>query len=141
METLFIAGFIVVSVCAVSAALYNLIKLSSLSPRERYTVIRFNGESVTLGFGLWSDTCRLQDIAEVHFSKVKRRGRVSLGDWKGEMRIITTNGTYRRWIPFDSSVYYKHTIWINNEHGIDLSAGLLMKELEAHGIRCVKEWN
>lgn len=57
------------------------------------------------------------------------------------MQIVKKNGKYGRRIPFDSSVYYKHMIWINNAHGIDLAAELLMKELEAHGIRCVKEWN
>ena len=71
METLFVGEFIVIVVCSVGAALYNLIKLSSLSPTERYRAIRFNGESVTLGFGLWSDACRVKDIEEVNFSKLK----------------------------------------------------------------------
>lgn len=139
METLFIAGFIVAAVCAVSAALYNLIKLSSLSPEERYQVIRFRGEMMTIGFGLWSDTCPVKDIEEVRFSKIEKRGRISFGDWKGEMQIVKKSGKYGRRVPFDGSVYYKHMVWITSEHGIDLATELLMKELEEHGVRCVRE--
>ena len=139
MEALFITGFVLIVICTVSAALYNLIKLSSLSPEERYQVIRFKGESVTIGFGLWSDTCRVKDIEEVHFSKIQRRGRISFGDWKGEMQIVKSNGKYGQRISFDGSVYYKHMVWITSEHGIDLATGWLIKEFEAHGVRCVLE--
>lgn len=84
---------------------------------------------------------KLNEILEVQFVKFPIRGRWSLGGYVGELRVIKMNGHRCRWISFDGSVYYGHIVWITNEHIIDLSTDLLMKELRQHGVQCFKERN
>ena len=96
METVLLAFMLIAAVC-IGAATYNLMKLSSLPARERYKVLRFKGDSLTIGYGLFAHTYKLND--------------------------------------------YGHIVWITNEHIIDLSTDLLMKELRQHGVQCFKERN
>lgn len=140
MEIVLFAFMLAAAVC-MGAAMYTLMKLSSLPARERYNVLRFKGDRLTIGYGLFAPTYRLNDIAEVLFSKSPVRGRWSLGGYVGELRVIKMNGHRCRWISFDGSVYYGHIVWITNEHIIDLSTDLLMKELRQHGVQCFKERN
>ncbi|EHM40349.1 hypothetical protein HMPREF0080_01262 [Anaeroglobus geminatus F0357] len=83
---------------------------------------------------------KLNDIAEVRFSKSPARGRVTLGGYIGYLQVVKTNGHWCRRISFDGSVYYKHTVWITNEHIIDLSTEILINELRQHAIWRVKEY-
>lgn len=116
-------------------------KISSLPARERYKVLRFKGDSLTIGYGLFAHTYKLNEILEIQFVKFPIKGRWSLGGYVGELRVIKMNGHRCRWISFDGSVYYGHIVWITNEHIIDLSTDLLMKELRQHGVQCFKERN
>ena len=116
METVLLAFMLIAAVC-IGAATYNLMKISSLPARERYKVLRFKGDKFPI------------------------KGRWSRGGYVGELRVIKMNGHRCRWISFDGSVYYGHIVWITNEHIIDLSTDLLMKELRQHGIQCFKERN
>ena len=140
METVLLAFMLIAAVC-IGAATYNLMKISSLPARERYKVLRFKGDSLTIGYGLFAHTYKLNEILEVQFVKFPIKGRWSLGGYVGELRVIIMNGHRCRWISFDGSVYYGHIVWITNEHIIDLSTDLLMKELRQHGVQCFKERN
>ena len=125
METVLLAFMLIAAVC-IGAATYNLMKISSLPARERYKVLRFKGDSLTIGYGLFAHTYKLNEILEVQFVKFPIKGRWSLGGYVGELRVIKMNGHRCRWISFDGSVYYGHIVWITNEHIIDLSTDLLM---------------
>ena len=140
METVLLAFMLIAAVC-IGAATYNLMKISSLPARERYKVLRFKGDSLTIGYGLFAHTYKLNEILEVQFVKFPIKGRWILGGYVGELRVIKMNGHRCRWISFDGSVYYGHIVWITNEHIIDLSTDLLMKELRQHGVQCFKERN
>ena len=120
METVLLAFMLIAAVC-IGAATYNLMKISSLPARERYKVLRFKGDSLTIGYGLFAHTYKLNEILEVQFVKFPIKGRWSLGGYVGELRVIKMNGHRCRWISFDGSVYYGHIVWITNEHIIDLS--------------------
>ncbi len=135
-----IAGFMLLTGVGMGAALYTLSKLFALDPRERYNVLRFKEDRLTIGYGLFAPTYKLNDIAEVRFSKSPARGRITLGGYTGYLQVVKTNGHWCRRISFDGSVYYKHTVWITNEHIIDLSTEILINELRQHAIWCVKEY-
>ena len=140
METVLLAFMLIAAVC-IGAATYNLMKISSLPARERYKVLRFKGDSLTIGYGLFAHTYKLNEILDLLFVYFPIKGRWSLGGDVGELRVIKINGHRCRWISFDGSVYYGHIVWITNEHIIDLSTDLLMKELRQHGVQCFKERN
>ena len=55
METVLLAFMLIAAVC-IGAATYNLMKISSLPARERYKVLRFKGDSLTIGYGLFAHT-------------------------------------------------------------------------------------
>lgn len=103
-------------------------------------VFKRTGGNFGIGGGMGISS-KLNEILEVQFVKFPIRGRWSLGGYVGELRVIKMNGHRCRWISFDGSVYYGHIVWITNEHIIDLSTDLLMKELRQHGVQCFKERN
>ena len=78
METVLLAFMLIAAVC-IGAATYNLMKISSLPARERYKVLRFKGDSLTIGYGLFAHTYKLNEILEVQFVKFPIKGRWSLG--------------------------------------------------------------
>ena len=83
-----IAGFMLLTGVGTGAALYTLSKLFALDPGERYNVLRFREDRLTIGYGLFAPTYKLNDIAEVRFSKSPARGRVTLGGYTGDLQVV-----------------------------------------------------
>ncbi|WP_257846314.1 hypothetical protein [Veillonella faecalis] len=121
---------------AVVFAIYNISIIRSMPPEERYKLLYFKDDQVSIGIGLARRTFKLSDIREVRFSKGKQFR--SMGSWAGRMQICKLNGKTSRWIEFDGTVYYKKMVYINNEEIIDKAIDLLMNEFQARGIRCTK---
>ena len=117
-------------------ATYNLSIIRSMPPEERYKLLYFKDDQVSIGIGLVRRTFKLSDIREVRFSKGKQFR--SMGSWAGRMQICKLNGKTSRWIEFDGSVYYKKMVFITNEEIIDKSTELLIQEFRARGIQCNK---
>ena len=107
-----------------------------MPPEERYKLLYFKDDQVSIGIGLVRRTFKLSDIREVRFSKGKQFR--SMGSWAGRMQICKLNGKTSRWIEFDGTVYYKKMVYITNEEIIDKSIDLLMNEFQSQGIRCTK---
>ena len=127
--------FILVAI-AVTFATYNLSIIRSMPPEERYKLLYFKDNQVSIGIGLVRRTYKLKDIREVRFSKGKAFR--SMGSWAGRMKICKINGKTSRWIGFDGTVYYKKMVYITNEEIIDKSIELLMNEFKSRGIQCNK---
>ena len=127
--------FILIAIAVVFAT-YNLSIIKSMSPEDRYKLLYFTDDQVSIGLGLMKRTYKLKDIREVRFSKGKKFR--SMGSWAGRMKICKLNGTTSRWIEFDGTVYYKKMVYITNEEIIDKSIELLMNEFQSRGIRCTK---
>ena len=121
---------------AVVFAIYNISIIRSMPPEERYKLLYFKDDQVSIGIGLARRTFKLSDIREVRFSTGKQFR--SMGSWAGRMQICKLNGKTSRWIEFDGTVYYKKMVYINNEEIIDKAIDLLMNEFQARGIRCTK---
>ena len=130
-----ILRFILVAI-AVTFATYNLSIIRSMPPEERYKLLYFTDNQVSIGIGLVRRTYALKDIREVRFSKGKKFR--SMGSWVGRMKICKLNGKTIRWIEFDGTVYYKKMVYITNEEIIDKSIDILMKEFRSRGIQCNK---
>ena len=107
-----------------------------MPPEERYKLLYFKDDQVSIGIGLVRRTFKLSDIREVRFSKGKKFR--SMGSWAGKMQICKLNGETSRWIEFDGTVYYKKMVYTTNEEIIDKSIDLLMNEFQTRGIRCTK---
>ena len=127
--------FILVAI-AVTFATYNLSIIRSMPPEERYKLLYFKDNQVSIGIGLVRRTYKLKDIREVRFSKGKAFR--SMGSWAGRMKICKINGKTSSWIEFDGTVYYKKMVYITNEEIIDKSIELLMNEFKSRGIQCNK---
>ncbi len=127
--------FVLVGI-AVAFATYNLSIIRSMSPEERYKLLYFTDDQVSIGIGLMKRTYKLKDIREVRFSKGKKSR--SMGSWAGRMKICKLNGKTSRWIEFDGTVYYKKMVYITNEEIIDKSINILMNEFRSRGIQCNK---
>ena len=127
--------FILVAI-TVTFATYNLSIIRSMPPEERYKLLYFKDNQVSIGIGLVRRTYKLKDIREVRFSKGKAFR--SMGSWAGRMKICKINGKTSRWIEFDGTVYYKKMVYITNEEIIDKSIELLMNEFKSRGIQCNK---
>ena len=127
--------FILVAI-AVTFATYNLSIIRSMPPEERYKLLYFKDNQVSIGIGLVRKTYKLKDIREVRFSKGKTFR--SMGSWTGRMKICKINGKTSRWIEFDGTFYYKKMVYITNEEIIDKSIELLMNEFKSRGIQCNK---
>ena len=136
MEKYMIILIFVLIAIVVTIANYNLSIIRSMSPEERYKLLYFTDDQVSIGIGLMKRTYKLKDIREVRFSKGKKFR--SMGSWAGRMKICKLNGKTSRWIEFDGTVYYKKMVYITNEEIIDKSIDLLMNEFQARGIRCTK---
>ena len=121
---------------AVAFATYNLSIIRSMPPEERYKLLYFKNDQVSIGIGLVRRTFKLSDIREVRFSKGKQFR--SMGSWAGRMQICKLNGKTIRWIQFDGTVYYKKFVLVSNEKSIDKSIDLLINEFQSRGIRCTK---
>ena len=121
---------------AVAFATYNLSIIRSMPPKERYKLLYFKDDQVSIGIGLIKKNFKISDIREVRFSKGKQFR--SMGSWAGRMQICKLNGKTSRWIEFDGTVYYKKMVYITNEEIIDKSIDLLMNEFQTRGIRCTK---
>ena len=127
--------FVLVGIAVVFAT-YNLSIIRSIPPEERYKLLYFTDDQVSIGIGLVRRTYKLKDIREVRFSKGKKFR--SMGSWAGRMKICKINGKTSRWIEFDGTVYYKKMVYITSEEIIDKSIELLMKEFRSRGIQCNK---
>ena len=127
--------FVLVGIVVVFAT-YNLSIIRSMPPEERYKLLYFTDDQVSIGIGLVRRTYKLKDIREVRFSKGKKFH--SMGSWAGRMKICKINGKTSRWIEFDGTVYYKKMVYITSEEIIDKSIELLMKEFRSRGIQCNK---
>ena len=127
--------FVLVGIAVVFAT-YNLSIIRSMPPEERYKLLYFTDDQVSIGIGLVRRTYKLKDIREVRFSKGKKFR--SMGSWAGRMKICKINGKTSRWIEFDGTVYYKKMVYITSEEIIDKSIELLMKEFRSTGIQCNK---
>ena len=121
---------------AVVFAIYNISIIRSMPPEERYKLLYFKNDQVSIGIGLVRRTFKLSDIREVRFSKGKQFR--SMGSWAGRMQICKLNGKTSRWIQFDGTVYYKKFVLVSNEKSIDKSIDLLINEFQSRGIRCTK---
>lgn len=121
---------------AVAFATYNLSIIRSMPPEERYKLLYFKNDQVSIGIGLVRRTFKLSDIREVRFSKGKQFR--SMGSWAGRMQICKLNGKTSRWIQFDGTVYYKKFVLVSNEKSINKSIDLLINEFQSRGIRCTK---
>ena len=119
---------------AVVFATYNLSIIRSMPPEERYKLLYFKDDQVSIGIGLVKRTYKLKDIREVRFSKGKKFS--SMGSWAGRMKICKLNGKTSHWIEFDGTVYYKKMVYITNEEIIDKSINILMNEFRSRGIQC-----
>ena len=127
--------FILIAIAVVFAT-YNLSIISSMPSEDRYKLLYFTDDQVSIGLGLMKRTYKLKDIREVRFSKGKKFR--SMGSWAGRMKICKLNGTTSRWIEFDGTVYYKKMVYITNEETIDKSIDILMNEFKSRGIQCNK---
>lgn len=127
--------FVLVAI-AVTFATYNLSIIRSMPPEERYKLLYFNDDQVSIGIGLMKRTYKLKDIREVRFSKGKKFR--SMGSWARRMKICKLNGKTSRWIEFDGTVYYKKMVYITNEEIIDKLINILMNEFRSRGIQCNK---
>ena len=127
--------FVLVDIAVVFAT-YNLSIIRSMPPEERYKLLYFTDDQISIGIGLVRRTYKLKDIREVRFSKGKKFR--SMGSWSGRMKICKINGKTSRWIEFDGTVYYKKMVYITSEEIIDKSIELLMKEFRSRGIQCNK---
>ena len=127
--------FILIAIAVVFAT-YNLSIIKSMPPEDRYTLLYFTDDQVSIGLGLMKRTFKLKDIQEVRFSKGKQFR--SMGSWAGRMQICKLNGKTSRWIEFDGTVYYKKMVYITNEEIIDKSIDILMREFRSRGIQCNK---
>lgn len=127
--------FILIAIAVVFAT-YNLSIIRSMRPEDRYKLLYFTDDQVSIGLGLMKRTYNLKDIREVRFSKGKKFR--SMGSWAGRMKICKLNGTTSRWIEFDGTVYYKKMVYITNEEIIDKSIDILMREFRSRGIQCNK---
>ena len=127
--------FVLVGIAVVFAT-YNLSIIRSMPPEERYKLLYFTDDQVSIGIGLVRRTYKLKDIREVRFSKGKKFR--SMGSWAGRMKICKINGKTSRWIEFDGTVYYKKMVYITSEEIINKSIELLMKEFRSRGIQCNK---
>ena len=127
--------FILIAIAIVFAT-YNLSIIKSMSPEDRYKLLYFTDDHVSIGLGLMKRTYKLKDIREVRFSKGKKFR--SMGSWAGRMKICKLNGKTSRWIEFDGTVYYKKMVYITNEEIIDKSIDILMREFRSRGIQCNK---
>ena len=136
MEKYMIILMFVLVAIAVTFATYNLSIIRAMPPEERYKLLYFTDDQVSIGIGLVRRTYKLKDIQEVRFSKGKKFR--SMGSWAGRMKIYKINGKTSRWIEFDGTVYYKKMVYITNEETIDKSIELLMQEFRARGIQCNK---
>lgn len=136
MEKYMIILMFVLVAIAVTFATYNLSIIRAMPPEERYKLLYFTDDQVSIGIGSVRRTYKLKDIREVRFSKGKKFR--SMGSWAGRMKICKINGKTSRWIEFDGTVYYKKMVYITNEEIIDKSIELLMQEFRARGIQCNK---
>lgn len=136
MEKYMIILIFVLIAIAVTIANYNLSIIRSVPPEERYKLLYFTDDQVSIGIGLMKRTYKLKDIREVRFSKGKKFR--SMGSWAGRMKICKLNGKTSRWIEFDGTVYYKKMVYITNEEIIDKSITILMNEFRSRGIQCNK---
>lgn len=127
--------FLLIAITVVFAT-YNLSIIRSMPPEERYKLLYFKDNQVSIGIGLIKKNFKISDIREVRFSKGKQFR--SMGSWAGRMQICKLNGKTSRWIEFDGTVYYKKMVYITNEEIIDKAIDLLMNEFQARGIRCTK---
>ena len=127
--------FILIAIAVVFAT-YNLSIIRSIPLEDRYKLLYFTDDQVSIGLGLMKRTYNLKDIREVRFSKGKKFR--SMGSWAGRMKICKLNGTTSRWIEFDGTVYYKKMVYITNEEIIDKSIDILMREFRSRGIQCNK---
>ena len=127
--------FLLIAIAVVFAT-YNLSIIRSMPPEERYKLLYFKDDQVSIGIGLIKKNFKISDIREVRFSKGKQFR--SMGSWAGRMQICKLNGKTSRWIEFDGTVYYKKMVYTTNEEIIDKSIDLLMNEFQARGIRCTK---
>ena len=127
--------FILIAIAVVYAT-YNLSIIKSMPPEDRYKLLYFTDDQVSIGLGLMKRTFKLKDIQEVRFSKGKQFR--SMGSWAGRMQICKLNGKTSRWIEFDGTVYYKKMVYITNEEIIDKSIDILMREFRSRGIQCNK---
>ncbi len=127
--------FLLIAIAVVFAT-YNLSIIRSMPPEERYKLLYFKDDQVSIGIGLVRRTFKLSDIREVRFSKVKQFR--SMGSWAGRMKICKLNGTTSRWIEFDGTVYYQKMVYITNEEIIDKSIDILINEFKSRGIQCNK---
>ena len=125
--------FILIAI-AVGFATYNLSIIRSMPPKDRYKLLYFTDDKVSIGLGLMKRTYKLKDIREVRFSKGKKFR--SMGSWAGRMKICKLNGKTSHWIEFDGTVYYKKMVYITNEEIIDKSINILMNEFRSRGIQC-----
>lgn len=127
--------FLLIAIAVVFAT-YNLSIIRSMPPEERYKLLYFKDDQVSIGIGLIKKNFKISDIREVRFSKGKQFR--SMGSWAGRMQICKLNGKTSRWIEFDGTVYYKKMVYITNEEIIDKAIDLLINEFQARGIQCNK---
>lgn len=126
--------FVLVGI-AVAFATYNLSIIRSMPPEERYKLLYFNDNQVSIGIGLMKRTFNLKDIREVRFSKYKP---FRSPGWAGKMKVCLLNGKTSRWINFDGTVYYQKFVLASNEESINKATAILMKEFKSRGIQCNK---
>lgn len=62
--------FLLIAIAVVFAT-YNLSIIRSIPPEERYKLLYFKDDQVSIGIGLVRRTFKLSDIREVRFSKGK----------------------------------------------------------------------
>lgn len=79
---------------AVAFATYNLSIIRSMPPEERYKLLYFKNDQVSIGIGLVKRTFKLSNIREVRFSKGKQFR--SMDSWAGRMQICKLNGKTSR---------------------------------------------
>lgn len=126
--------FILVGI-AVAFATYNLSIIRSMPPEERYKLLYFNDDLVSIGIGIVRRTYKLKDIREVRFSKYKP---FRSPGWAGKMKVCLLNGKTSSWISFDGTVYYQKFVLASNEESINKATDILMKEFKSRGIQCNK---
>lgn len=133
-EYMIILMFVLIAI-AVAFATYNLSIIKSMPPEERYKLLYFNDDQVSIGIGLIKRTFKLKDICEVRFSKYKP---FRSPGWSGKMKVCLLNGKTSRWINFDGTVYYQKFVLASNEESIDKATDILIKEFKYRGIQCNK---
>lgn len=133
-EYMIILMFVLIAI-AVAFATYNLSIIKSMPPEERYKLLYFNDDQVSIGIGLIKRTFKLKDICEVRFSKYKP---FRSPGWAGKMKVCLLNGKTSRWINFNGTVYYQKFVLASNEESIDKATDILIKEFKYRGIQCNK---